>query len=474
MSTSECFPFSKTGGLADVVPALSEALLKIGIRADVFMPFYSFIDRSEFSKVMDLRFETLGTLEKCAVYECERNKVRYFALEHPYFSERSGIYGESSFLPYRDNLLRYGVFSKATALFSANGPEQYSIVHLHDWTTSLVPLFLKTIKSRAKTVFTIHNLAYQGVFSPLDAISIGTPLNRNYILDGKINLLKGAILESDYVTTVSPTYAKEIQTEELGCSLDKYLRERKDSLAGIINGIDLDVWNPETDPMIYKNYSVEELDDKKKNKKALQKDLGLEKRDDIPLIGMISRLASQKGFEELLFEKKPSALERLLKRGDVQFAIIGSGDERYEKELISLETKYSNLKVIIGYSVKSSHRIEAASDFFLMPSIYEPCGLNQLYSERYGTLPIAHRTGGLKDTIIDADENSNSLTGFLFDEVTSDEIVKKTERAINFYKERERMKRAIKNAMSSDFSWNNSALEYKKIYNLLTKSLRRS
>ena len=284
--------------------------------------------------------------------------------------------------------------------------------------------------------------------------------------NGQVNMIQAALVYSDYITTVSPTYAKEIQTPEQGCGLDPILTKRHNKLKGIVNGIDINEWNPEKDELIPYHFSLKKMGGKAKLKKEIQTQLGLPVRADVPLFAMISRLAAQKGFDTVL-----NCLECILNEQDVQFVIVGTGDSALENSLKELAQKHENLSVNILFSNKVAHLVEAGSDFFLMPSRYEPCGLNQLYSLRYGTIPIAHRTGGLADTIIDVDKFPKEGTGLLFDDLTEYEIVKHVHRATELYKRKEgedSIDKIRMRAMNQDFSWSASADEYINVYKKLT------
>lgn len=464
MVTSETVPFSKSGGLADVVGALSSALSSRGHSVKVFMPLYGFIPTKGFKDGPELEVEVLGGAEKCPTVEQEVAGVTYVALAHQMFTKRNGIYGDTSFEPYSDNALRYFILCKAAVAY-AEKVWTPDVLHCHDWTAGPACAFAKAAKLPARVVFTIHNLAYQGEFARLDAL-FGAFRPSSKMLSGnglekRFNFLKTGLEYADKITTVSPTYAREIQEREQGCGLDWLLRERKADLCGVINGIDLDEWSPETDRYLPANYSADDLSGKAEVKAFVQEKFGLPAEPGKPLVSMISRLAEQKGFGPLL-EGRPCALERLLDRGDCQFLVIGTGDKRYEDRLREIASTRKNISVNIVFSQELSHLAEAGADFFLMPSKYEPCGLNQMYSLRYGTLPIAHRTGGLADTITDMAEQGGD--GFLFDNVYSDEIVQAVGRAFNHYHDTERFNAARSRAMRKDFSWDKSANEYEKIY----------
>lgn len=468
MVTSETVPFSKSGGLADVVGALSASLSDLGNNVKVFMPMYSFIEKKGFKKSVEISIKMLGEEVKASCVEKKEDNVTYVGLSHPYFTERKGIYGDTSFTPYPDNCARFLFFAKALCEYIKASDFNPDIVHCHDWTAGTVPFYLEKYGIKTKTVFTIHNLAYQGDYSAYDAILAGDTFsdllfNSNSI-DRRINMLKCGIGSATKVTTVSPTYAKEIETEEFGCGLDSLLRERDSDLVGIINGIDYKEWSPSTDIFFKEHYSAKSLKGKKALKERVQKEFGLDVDDNVPLFAMISRLAEQKGFSELLLTGSPCVLERILHDNKVEFIIVGTGDERYITKLKELESKYENLKVMIAFSNEVAHTIEGAADFFLMPSRYEPCGLNQIYSLHYGTLPVAHKTGGLADSIVDLEENPENGTGFLFSTMHEDEIVKAVKRAIDFFSDKDRMKKAIDRAMKEDFTWTRSAEEYEKLY----------
>lgn len=468
MVTSETVPFSKSGGLADVVGALSTSIAKLGHCVKVFMPMYSFIDMKGFSETTRFDIEMLGKKEKITTVEKCIDNVAYVGVINRYFSQRKGIYGDNSFSPYIDNCPRFLLFSKAVVGYIKASGFSPDIVHCHDWTTGLVPFYLKEAKIKARSIFTIHNLAYQGVFPSLDSVLSGDILPKEAFdsraIGKHINMLKCGISLSDKITTVSPSYSKEIQTSEFGCDLDNLLRERAKDLSGIINGIDYAEWDPNSDSYFKEHYSSRSIAGKKRLKARIQKENNLEVDDSIPLFAMISRLAEQKGFSELLLDDSPSALERILQKNTCQFIIVGTGDSRYVDKLKELEEKYSNLKVLIAFSDSFAHNIEGAADFFLMPSRYEPCGLNQLYSLHYGTLPVAHRIGGLADTIKDIRDDENG-TGFLFKSMNTDEIVSTVDKAIDFFADKKALAKARRIAMEEDFTWTRSAEEYLELYN---------
>lgn len=469
MCTSETVPFSKSGGLADVVGALSFALAESKENISVFMPLYGSIDQERFSPFTTLDIEVLGEVRNIEIVSLVLNNVTFYALKDELFTGRMGIYGNTSFTPYPDNALRYTLLSLAAVELAKI--LKTDILHCHDWTTGLIPFIVKQQNLKIKTIYTIHNLAYQGDFSRYDFLfSNLKPTKACFMGKGRekrFNMMKCGVECADIITTVSPTYAYEIQEPKLGCNLYTLLKSRAKDLYGIINGIDIKEWDSEHDPNFDEHYSLNDFSGKAKLKAEVQEEFGLEVNKDIPLVSMISRIADQKGFCELL-EGDDCALEELAKKMKVQFLIIGTGDSHYEEKLLDIASRYSNVCVKILFSNRVAHRVEGAADFFLMPSRYEPCGLNQLYSLRYGTLPIARKTGGLADSIIDLTENSQNGTGFLFEEITREGIIEAVEKAIAFYEQdRDGYQAARKRAMQRDSSWNASAEEYKKVYRKL-------
>ncbi len=476
MVTSEAVPFSKSGGLADVVGALSCALnrqktarSKERHDARIVVPSYNTSIDDSGEHVCTLNVPMLASQEEVEVRSKSVDGTTYYFVCHPKFNERIGIYGDTSFQPYVDNFERFSILCKAALQLCEELGWKPDIIHCHDWTTGLVPYFLKQRNSQffigTKTVFTIHNLAYQGTFPRMDFLLAGSKPNAKMFGNGQVNMLKTGLVYADFITTVSPTYAKEIQTPEQGCGLEDIIVKRKNRLKGITNGIDTNEWNPQKDALIPYHFSIGRMEGKAKLKAQVQQQFGLMEEPNVPLFAMISRLASQKGFDVLL-----QVLDNVLDDMELQFVIVGTGDSQIEGELLEMKKRHANLSVNILFSNKAAHLIEAGSDFFLMPSRYEPCGLNQLYSLRYGTIPIAHRTGGLADTIIDVDEYPNKGTGLLFDELTPGEIRKHISRAIELYNRKEGsgcMERIRRRAMEQDFSWNASASEYIDLYERL-------
>ncbi len=473
MVSSESVPFSKSGGLADVVGALSTALAALGDDIRVILPLYGSIDGSAFKKLdITVPVSLFSKREEVAFRSVTLDKVIFYFVDHPFYTARGGIYGDTSHAPYDDNLVRYTLLNKAAMALVKALEWKPDVMHCHDWTTGFIPYLMKTsgddFWSSTKSVMTIHNLAYQGEFSRLDLL--GCDIEPDARLFGgpapskRTNMLKSGLEFGDLLSTVSPTYAKEIQSAEYGCGLDSLLRQRSADLVGIINGIDYEEWNPQSDGFMEYHFSADDLRGKIRTKAQIQEYFSLKVDPSIPLFSMISRLASQKGFVELL-EGSPSALEQMLDDHPMQMIVIGTGDAHIERQLIELGRRHPNLSVNILFSNKLAHLVEAGSDFFLMPSRYEPCGLNQLYSLRYGTIPVARRTGGLNDSIIDLDENNTQGTGILFDQLTGHGILEAVGRAIAWWEKGEEVIRTIqRRAMQWDSSWHHSATLYRELY----------
>nr|WP_321298252.1 glycogen synthase GlgA [uncultured Sphaerochaeta sp.] len=473
MVSSESVPFSKSGGLADVVGALSTALASLGEDVRVLLPLYGSGESSSFTELpVTLELPLLGGEELVTFSETTLNKVTYYFLRHPYFTARKGIYGDTSFTPYCDNLRRFALLNKAVLALCKALDWKPDVIHCHDWTTGFVPYLLKTEQDpffgKTRSMMTIHNLAYQGEFSRLELLGTDImPEERMFSgerANKRTNMLKTGLEFADLLTTVSPTYAKEIQTQEFGCHLEGLLSERNDQLNGIINGIDHEEWNPETDAFLTHHFSAENLDGKELTKAEIQAEFSLEVDASIPLFAMISRLAEQKGFVELL-EGSPCALERMLTEQRMQMIIVGTGDHTLEKKLVEIGKNHPNLSVNILFSNRAAHLLEAGADFFLMPSRYEPCGLNQLYSLRYGTLPVARRTGGLADSIIDLDENPEEGTGILFEQMSGHGILEAVERSLAWYRKGQKSMNEIRTrCMQWDSTWQRSAHSYLALY----------
>lgn len=476
MVTSEAVPFAKAGGLGDVISPLSLALKNVGLDVRIIMPRYYFIDKKPFRQTgikLNLSLGRETDQADILEYSLNEGEVPVYFLENEKYYGRDGIYGTREEPFFQDNLKRFSLLSLAA--FSLGPAVGFSpdVIHAHDWPAGLVPLYrnrgVPGIEGAGPaTIFTIHNLGYQGIFSFSDAFSAGLSYEEVYRFGlargDTLNILQGALINSDLLTTVSPTYAKEIQTSEQGHGMEGILGNRAGDLTGIINGIDYSIWNPETDPHLPFHYNHLNLSPKNRIKAFLQKELGLPLQPQVPLIGIVSRMVSQKGFVELCAPGSGS-LARILKDMKVQFAILGTGELWIEEELMRLYSEFPNLSVTIGFNDRLAHLIEAGSDFFLMPSRYEPCGLNQLYSLRYGTLPIVRRTGGLADTVENYRESTGEGTGFMFDSLSPDVLYDVTGWAVHtWYNRKSHINRMRRRAMTRRFSWQDQAASYIPLY----------
>ena len=479
LASSEVYPFSKTGGLADMVGALGKALAHAGHEARIVTPLYRGI-REKFPQLRRERWDfnlPLGTKwHQGGLWSCEieENFTVYF-VEQPAFFDRRGIYQEEN-ISYADNAERFIFFSKCVAHLARYLPWRADIIHVHDWQAALVPALVLQQQREGwgnppPTCLTIHNLAYQGVFWP-GALALTNLPGEFFTTDGleffgQLNCLKAGIAFTDIITTVSPRYAREITTEEFGCGLDGLLRKRRERLFGILNGVDYGEWNTNKNPRLFKPYSAGRMTGKKSNKAELQKLLGLPEVEDVPLFGTISRLAEQKGVDIQL-----GALEEMLNTR-MQFVLLGSGSPAYERAYLELAKRFpEKVAVRIGYDEKLSHRIEAACDFFLMPSQFEPCGLNQMYSLRYGTIPIVRATGGLDDSVVDFTEDAELANGIKFQEYSPHALAKAIRKALVLFGQPTLLRRCRKNAMNADFSWEKTVSEYVRIYELAGNQAR--
>ncbi len=472
LGSSEVHPYSKTGGLADMVGALAKALERAGHDVTVVTPLYRGI-RERFPEMIRLDWHMdlpLGprrvTAEVWTLTVTPRLRIHF--IHQPAFYDRTGLYQEHG-ADYPDNAERFIFFSKAIVHLARYLPSQPEVVHINDWQTGLVPLLMQHQKlqegwgSRAGTCLSIHNLAYQGIF-PAAAYQL-TNLPLDYFnpngaeFYGMLNCLKAGIATADVLATVSPRYAREITTPEYGCGLDGLLRKRHDVLFGILNGVDYQEWRTTGNPCLPHAFSAGKLAGKELNKLDLQKELGLPVKADIPLFGSITRLADQKGLDIQL-----GALEEML-GANMQFVLLGSGSPVYEKAYQSLARRYpTKVAVRLGFDQGLSHRIEAGCDFYLMPSRFEPCGLNQMYSLRYGTIPIVRVTGGLDDTVIDISENRGHANGIKFGEYSSRALAKAIRKALVLYGEPDLLQHYRHNAMTADFSWDRVVEQYAKAY----------
>jgi starch synthase len=480
---SEGVPFIKSGGLADVVGALPKYLRARGHDVIVILPKYSSIDASRWGIepfVTPLGVWMGDTEEWCATYKAMYAGVPFFFIECDKYFHRPGIYHDPEMEDYRDNARRFGFFSRAALQLCRDMGFAPDIVHAHDWQTALAPAYLKIwhwddpILGGAAGVLTIHNIGHQGKYPASDYPYLGLH-QENFTATrfedfGAINMLKGGIAYADVVTTVSPTYAAETRTDIGGAGLAMTLNDKGADYWGILNGVDADEWNPATDALIPQQFHAHWLGGKAACKAALQERMGLEVNPGIPLVGVISRFVDQKGLDLLA-----ASIESILGTMSVQFAILGSGDKGLEWYFGPLPGRYpGRVGSFIGYNEALAHSIEAGSDFFLMPSRYEPCGLNQIYSLKYGTLPIVRDTGGLNDTVRQYNEATGEGTGFKFHEPTAQAVQDSVGWAVSTYYDRpHHMAQLIQAAMAEDFSWDRSATQYEAAYEQAIANKRR-
>jgi starch synthase len=473
--TSEAAPLVKTGGLADVAGSLPIALLHQGIDVRVLMPGYPAVMEGVKSKGRLTSLPALGELPPSQVLAGKLpGGVPLLIVDCPRLYERpGGPYQDTTGKDWSDNDLRFGLLGYVAAMLSTSqSPVSWRprILHCNDWQAGLAPAYLRFMPGeRARIIMTIHNLAYQGVFPPVTVSRLGlapssfSPDGLEYY--GNMSFLKAGLFYADHITTVSPNYAREIQREPLGMGMQGLLAHRAASLSGILNGIDTDAWDPESDPYIAKYYNASRLPMKAENKRALQARLGLEANDEIPLIGSVGRFTHQKGFDLIL----ESARELLAL--PVQLAVLGSGDAQLQDAYQLLARSHpGRVGVQVGYDESLAHQIEAGADIFLMPSRFEPCGLNQMYSQRYGTPPVAHATGGLVDSIVDATPetiSAKTATGFLFSPMTRAALLQGVSRALVAHRDRKLWRQLQKNGMARDFSWEASAQRYVELYQSL-------
>ncbi|MCP4897388.1 MAG: glycogen synthase [bacterium] len=478
MVTSELVPYAKAGGLADMVAALSAELSRLGHDVRVVVPRYYGIYTGGYERMREPLGVPVGFGEKwCSVYETRQNEedggARVYFLEHEGLFGRDGIYGYQDAQAFHDNMARFTLLSRGAFQLCKALEWTPHVMHAHDWPVALVPVYLRTwekvgVFAETGSVLTIHNLGYQGIF-PKDEIHL-TQLSwqefhgAGFEHHDELNLLKGGITSADILTTVSPTYAGEIQTSTDGEGLEGLLQSRESDLYGVLNGMDYREWSPRTDKHIPKPFSTDDISGKAEAKTALQRELGLEVRPEVPVIGIVSRLVEQKGFGALCGPTFGS-LYQICNDLAVQVAILGTGERWCEDELRSLASKLPNLAVQVRFDNRLAHLIEAGSDFFLMPSAYEPCGLNQMYSMSYGTLPIVRRTGGLADTVDQYEQTTGQGTGFLFDDLTPGAIFDVVGWAVwTWYNRPEHIQMMRKTAMEKRFSWKDAAQRYVELY----------
>jgi starch synthase len=471
-AASECVPFSKTGGLADVVGALPRALASLGHQVSVYVPRYRQTKLTDPQTVV--RSITIPFDDKyrfCSVVTAGSSAgVRFYFVDYPPYFDREALYGSPAG-DYPDNAERFALFSRAV-LEASKVLGVPHVFHCHDWQSALVPVMLRTLYAEdpafrdVATVFTIHNMGYQGLFPPDTLPLLMLPWDLFTISKmeffGQVNFLKGALVLSDFVTTVSKKYSQEIQTTEYGFGLEGVLRNRASTVSGILNGVDYDEWSPETDKFIVAKYSPQDLSGKLQCKQDLMNAFGLrnvEANSKVPVIGIVSRFAAQKGFDLIA-----QIMDRLA-REEMIMVVLGSGDKLFEEMFQRLNKQFPNkIAVKVAYDNAIAHKIEAGADMFLMPSRYEPCGLNQIYSLKYGTVPIVRATGGLDDTIEPWDARTGRGTGFKFSDYTGEALLATIKQALLAYRDPSSWQTLMRNGMGRDFSWGASAREYGKIY----------
>ena len=470
MIASEAVPFAKTGGLADVMGALPQALARLGHDVAIVMPRYRGITAGTPAGAVKVHLG--GQVADAGIFVAAEGRVRFVFIDHPAYFDRDFLYGTAGH-DYPDNPERFAFLAIAALEWAVASGERFDVVHGHDWQAGLVPMLLRIGRGRAvhpladlPTVFTIHNLAYQGVFdaSWLPRLGFGWDLMRIDALEywGRISYLKSGLMFSRIITTVSPRYAREIQTPEFGFGFDGILRWRSDDVVGILNGIDYDRWDPARDPYIPQPYDAAHLEGKRAAKRALLERFKLTANDAAmgrPLIGLISRLVDQKGFD--LIADLADELPRL----DCSFVLLGNGDRRYEDLWLGLAARHPDrIGARIGFDEPLAHLIEAGADLFLMPSRFEPSGLNQMYSMRYGTVPLVRAVGGLADTVRNFNPKTGEGTGFSFDEYSAQALLNTLRWALDVYQDRATWQRIQRAGMARDFSWDASAREYVKVY----------
>lgn len=469
-AASECVPFSKTGGLADVIGALPPALANLGHQVTVFLPYYrqTLLDNPQ-TVIPSITVPFDDRYRFCSVLDGgKRSGVQFYFIDYPPFFDRDGLYG-TSLGDYHDNAERFAMFSRAVLEASKvlGAPD---ILHCHDWQTALIPILLKTLYdgdpafATTPSVFTIHNLGYQGIFQPeiLPLLMLPWDLFTMSKLEfyGKVNFLKGAISMADFITTVSRKYSQEIQTAEYGFGLEGVLRARGSTIAGILNAVDYVSWNPEKDDLIAAKYSSSDLKGKAACKADLLQQFGLATDTKLPVVGIVSRFVQQKGFDLIQQVADRLAMEDLI------LVVLGSGQREYEDMFRRLNRQYpQKFAVKIAYDNVLAHKIEAGSDIYLMPSHYEPCGLNQIYSLKYGTVPVVRATGGLDDTVEQFDPRTLKGTGFKFREYSGEAMLEALRAAVVLYRDNlDAWLTLVRNGMAQDYSWANSAREYVKAY----------
>lgn len=470
-AVSECIPFIKSGGLADVAGSLPKELVNQGTDIRVILPNYGMIGqkyKQKMKKVTDFTVKVGWRNQYCGIMELKLDGVTYYFVDNEYYFKRDGLYG------YFDDGERFAFFNRAVLDAIAHLNFSPDIIHCHDWHTGMIPFLYRVEYYRKpgyefiRTIFTIHNLMFQGVF-PKETLDDLLGIHSKYFNQdhleffGNINFMKAGLVSADMITTVSPTYLDEIQTAYFGEKLDGLLRKRKSDLKGILNGIDDEFYNPANDSLIHQTYDVQSLNKKLENKRYIQKTLGLPENDDIPIVAMITRLTSQKGLDLVKRVFHDMMAEQ------IQMVVLGTGDLEFEWFFREMEHRYPDqVRVTIGFNEEWAHQLYAGSDLFLMPSKFEPCGLGQMIAMRYGSIPVVRETGGLNDTVQAYDEWSDKGNGFTFTNFNAHDMLYTLRRALTFYHyEKPVWRKLVKTTMEMDFSWAQSAFQYNRLYSEL-------
>jgi starch synthase len=467
-AVSECTPFIKSGGLADVAGSLPKELINQGTEVRVILPNYGTIPqmyKKKMKKITDFTVRVGWRKQYCGILELSLNGITYYFVDNEYYFMREGLYG------YFDDGERFAFFNRAVLDAIRHLHFTPNVIHCHDWHTGMIP-FLQRVEYKRepgyetiRTVFTIHNLLFQGVF-PKETLGDLFGISSSYFNSdqlefyGNLNFMKAALVSADLITTVSPTYMNEIQTPYFGEKLEGLLRKRSADLKGILNGIDDQFYNPAKDPFIYRNFNAESTGGKLENKRFVQRTLGLAEHEDMPLMVMISRLTKQKGLDLV------KAVFHEMMAEEMQMVVLGTGDYEFEEFFREMTHQYPNkLRVKIGFDEEWAHQLYAACDLFLMPSKFEPCGLGQMIAMRYGAIPIVRETGGLNDTITAYDERADRGNGFSFTNFNAHDMLYTIRRALSFYhKQKHVWRKLVKKAMNMDFSWAQSAFQYNRLY----------
>jgi len=471
---SELAPYAKTGGLADVLAGLPPALAARGHEVIVAIPRYRSIARQGLDAALARRLRSFPVDLGTSHHEVElwegnfpgQPRCKIWMIDHPASFDREGFYGAPGGGDFPDNARRFGLLCKAALAIADQLDLWPDVVHAHDWQGGLALEYARTPpgdRLHPRRIMTIHNLAFQGLFPPAVIDELGLDRRRftpnGYEYWGQVGLLKAGLTAADFITTVSPTYATEVQRADAGLGLDGLLRALSDHFVGIQNGIDPTVWSPERDAHLPCTYGLSTLGDKRQCKQALQRELGLPLRADLPLVGAIARLSEQKGFDLVV-----RALPRLLQEG-LQFVALGTGDPAIERALLDLQERHPDrIRIRIGFDEALAHRIGAGADLYLMPSRWEPCGLNQMYAQAYGTPPVVRATGGLEDSVVDFDGRSASGTGFKFSAYSDTALEAALRRALLVYRDREAYQGLQRRGMQQDFSWQRPAMKYEWVY----------